>query len=145
MIFAFLFSQTMAVLSFRVNKYTMRASHLASKVLHGLWHTFAVGIMIAALVLIVQFHNDKGWTHLFSFHSWLGVVLILLYSQNYVLGLFSFALPKDNSPPLLAWARMYLPSHRFLGIATFFTSAVVMETVRVFVHVRWRRHTCVRA
>ena len=79
--------------------------------------------MVAALVYVVQFHNDNQLGHLSSFHSWLGVVLLAIYSNNFVLGFFSFALPKDGSSSRLRWAASYLPSHRFVGIATFFTGA----------------------
>ena len=128
MVFAFCFCQTMAVLSYRINKHSLGLSHLARKVIHGLWHCVAVGAMVAALVYIVRFHNNIGWYHLSSAHSWLGVVLLLLYSNNYVLGFLSFALPKENSPSRLRWVATYLPSHRFVGMTTFFMAAVVMQT-----------------
>jgi len=127
MIFAFCFSQTQAVLAYRINHSVL--SHLTCKILHGLWHGVVVGVTVAALVYIVDFHNEKKFDHLSSFHSWLGVVLLILYSNNYVLGFLSFTLPQAGSPSRLRWAATYLPSHRFVGMTTFFFSAVVMTTV----------------
>jgi hypothetical protein len=99
--------------------------HGTAKLIHGLWHTITIALIIAALVYIIQFHNDEKWGHLSSMHSWLGILLLFVYFQNWVIGLISFGLG-DLVP--LQWKKNYLPYHRFLGIIGLFLAPVVMET-----------------
>jgi Eukaryotic cytochrome b561 len=122
MIFAMCFCFTYALVSYRVFHFL---GHNTAKVIHGLWHVAALAIMITAIVLIIQFHNDKLLGHLSSFHSWMGLVTLALYSHNWILGGISFALPGLVT---LEWKRWYMPSHRFLGIMGFFCGAVTMQT-----------------
>jgi Eukaryotic cytochrome b561 len=121
MIFAMCFCYSHALVSYRVYHFL---GHTAAKVIHGCWHVLTFAIMMAAIVLIIQFHNEVGMGHLFSFHSWMGIVTLGLYSQNWVLGVVSFALPNVVSP---AWKKQYMPSHRFLGIMGAFSAAVTMR------------------
>lgn len=113
---------TQAVLSYRVLHFL---SHRTTKIIHGLWHTLTVALVITALVFIIQFHNDVRWGHLSTMHSWLGLLLLFVYFQNWVVGLVSFGLG-DLVP--LRWKKTYMPSHRFLGIVGFLLAPVVMET-----------------
>lgn len=99
--------------------------HKTTKVIHGIWHTVTVGLIITALIFIIQFHSDQNWGHLSTMHSWCAVLLLAVYFQNWLLGLIFFAFG-DTIP--LEWKTKYLPSHRFLGIVGFFLAAVVMET-----------------
>jgi len=125
MIFGFLFSQAVALMSYRV---LSSLPHRTQKIVHGFSHVVTVSCVVAALVFIVQDHVNNGAGHLASLHSWLGVVVLTVFSQNFVLGVLSFALPKDNSPARLRWAAAYLPSHRFLGLTTTFLAALAMCT-----------------
>jgi Eukaryotic cytochrome b561 len=111
-----------AVMSYRVFHVL---GHNIAKLIHGVWHTLTIGLVISALVFIIKFHNDQGWGHLSSMHSWLGLLLLVVYFQNWLIGLISFGLG-DFIP--LHWKKKYLPSHRFLGIVGFFLAPVVMET-----------------
>ena len=123
MIFAMCFAYTQALTSYRVYNFL---GHTAAKAIHGLWHLITAAIMLAALILIVQFHNESTqWGHLSSFHSWLGVLLVCIYSQNWILGLLSFGLPGIMTDDFKA---KYMPSHRFLGIVGFFVATCVMMT-----------------
>ena len=125
MIFAFGFCQAVALMSYRALSYF---SHRIRKIIHGGFHALTVACVVTALVFIVQDHNNNGEGHLASLHSWLGVLLLAVFSQNFTLGFLSFALPKDGSPSRLKWAASYLPSHRFLGLVTSFLGALVMCT-----------------
>lgn len=117
------FCYTQAVASFRVMSF-MGIGHDVAKGFHGFWHTSTIILVITALIAIVQFHNDQNWGHLSTMHSWLGILLIAVYSQNWILGLFHFLFPWTS----LELRKKYLPSHRFFGILGLFLAAVVMET-----------------
>ena len=120
MIFAMCFCYSQALTSYRVYHFL---GHTAAKVIHGIWHLTTAGVMLAALILIVQFHNEVQIGHLSSFHSWLGVLVVCIYSQNWVLGVLSFALPGVMTPEFKA---KYMPSHRFLGIMGYFVATCAM-------------------
>ena len=122
MIFAMCFAYTQALTSYRVYHFF---GHNVAKAIHGLWHVTTAGVMLAALILIVQFHNQVQLGHLSSFHSWLGVLVVCIYSQNWILGMLSFAFPKIMSAEFKA---KYMPSHRFLGIMGFFVATCCMMT-----------------
>jgi hypothetical protein len=122
MILGMCFCYTQALMSFRV---LHDFGHAFAKGFHFLSHSFTVGLMIAALYYIIKWHNGKNLGHLSSMHSWLGLILVFVYFQNWVLGIVSFGLG-DRIP--LEWKKKYLPSHRFLGIVGLLLAAVVMQT-----------------
>eukprot|EP01036_Dinobryon_divergens_P029283 gene29283-38353_t len=117
------FCYTQAVASFRVMSF-LGVGHDVAKGLHGFWHTSTIILVITALVAIINFHNDQNWGHLTTMHSWLGILLLAVYSQNWLLGIFHFLFPWAS----LELRKNYLPSHRFFGIVGLFLAAVVMET-----------------
>lgn len=59
-----------------------------------------------------------------SLHSWLGIVVVVLFAQNYILGAIAFLMPRVNKEH----KEKYFPFHKFLGIATLFAAAVAMTT-----------------
>ena len=118
------FSYTWALMSYRVFHIL---GHTVTKIIHGVLHTCTLAFVIAALVLIIQFHNDQNLGHLTSMHSWCALILLAVYFQNWVLGSISYGLGYVFQLPL-EWKKKYMPSHRFLGIVGFFLAAVTMET-----------------
>jgi len=122
MITAFCFTYTQAAVSYRVLP-LIGLGHEPSKFIHSFWNTSTMILMITALVEIARFHNEKEWGHLTTMHSWLGVFLVALYSQNWVFGFIHFVLPVS-----VEWRKRYLPSHRFFGIVGLLVAAIVMET-----------------
>lgn len=122
MLLGMCFCYTQAIVSFRV---LHSLGHGLTKFLHFLWHSCTVGLMIAALTFIIKWHNEMKLGHLTSMHSWLGLMLVFIYFQNWVLGIVSFGGVISLSEE---FKRKYLPSHRFLGIVGVLLAAVVMET-----------------
>jgi len=123
MIAAFAFAFVNAAQSFRFLE-GFGVEHNVTKIVHACWHTLAVGLAIAALYFINQFHLSKGWGHLSTLHSWLGVLFLALYSQNWILGgsfFFNAFVPLD-------WKKDYAPLHRFLGVASLLAATIAMET-----------------
>ena len=123
MITGMCFSYTQAVTCFRV--FGDYFGHDIAKRLHIMWHSIVIGSIITGLCYIINFHNDEDWGHLSSMHSWLGLILIFVYIQNYFLGILYFGI--QNFMPELA-KKGYLPTHRFLGIVGFLLAPIVLET-----------------
>lgn len=122
MILGMCFCYSQALVSFRTLHFL---GHDVTKGLHAMWHTFTIGAMITALYYIVQWHNGKRFGHLSTMHSWLGLMLVFIYFQNWILGIINFAFKNVVSPE---WKKKYLPTHRFLGIVGLLLAAVVMQT-----------------
>eukprot|EP01041_Mallomonas_annulata_P006592 gene6592-13338_t len=115
------FCLVQALLAYRVLPF----DHTAQKYIHG---TINIAGLICALIgvaKIVNFHNsDQSLSNLTSLHSWLGLVTLILYIQNYVLGFLHFILPLFS----LELKKLYLPSHKILGFMTLVVAVVTMET-----------------
>lgn len=125
MVLGMCFCYSQALLSFRLLDHYL--GHAFAKSLHLFWHTSTLILTSTALYFIIQWHNSTkdGLGHLASMHSWLGLGLVIIYSQNWCLGLLSFFLPGIVTPE---WKQKYLPSHRFLGIFGLLLASMVMET-----------------
>ena len=86
MLFGMCFAYTQAITSYRVYHYF---GHTFAKIIHGFWHTVCIAMVATALYYIIKFHNDQKWGHLSSMHSWLGLFLICIYFQNWLLVIIS--------------------------------------------------------
>jgi len=126
MLTAVCFGFTQAAMSFRFFEGWVGVSHFWAKLLHGSWHVFALGLIIAALVEIVQWHDDEGFGHLSTTHSWLGLFFLLAYSSNFLGGGAAFLVPDSVFP--VALREKYAPSHRFLGVTSLLLASCAMLT-----------------
>ena len=68
-------------------------------------------IATVGLFAIFKFHNDKGIANMYSLHSWLGIVFVVLFGLQAVGGVFSFLFPLIQP----ATRTMALPYHRAGG------------------------------
>ncbi|KAM6407953.1 lysosomal membrane ascorbate-dependent ferrireductase CYB561A3 [Rhynochetos jubatus] len=90
---------------------TWRGPKLPWKVLHGTLTLVAFGLAVLGLAAVFRFHNDRGTPNMYSLHSWLGLVTVLLFSCQWVAGFGAFLLPWAP-----AWLRaLYKPVHVFFG------------------------------
>ncbi|XP_033917460.1 lysosomal membrane ascorbate-dependent ferrireductase CYB561A3 isoform X1 [Melopsittacus undulatus] len=81
------------------------------KVLHGCLALAAFTLAVLGLVAVFRFHNDHGTPNMYSLHSWLGLVTVLLFCCQWLAGLSTFLLPWAP-----AWLRgLYKPIHVFFG------------------------------
>ncbi|KFP05966.1 Cytochrome b ascorbate-dependent protein 3, partial [Calypte anna] len=81
------------------------------KVLHGSLALVALGLTVLGLLAVFSFHNTQGTPNLYSLHSWLGLLTVLLFSCQWVFGFSSFLLPWAPT-----WLRgFYKPIHVFFG------------------------------
>ncbi|NWR60429.1 CYAC3 protein, partial [Bucorvus abyssinicus] len=115
---------------------TWRGPKLPWKVLHGSLALAAFVLAVLGLVAVFRFHNARGTPNMYSLHSWLGLVTVLLFSCQ--VGAFPRGAPRPQHPAfprphvpfpqwvagfgafLLPWApawlrALYKPVHVFFG------------------------------
>lgn len=104
-----------------------------TKPLHAAIHTLAIILVVIGLTCVIVGNNYKDYntgnafyTNLTSLHSFLGLSAVLLFFQNYVLGIVHFLTP-------LSWVpaedrKYYLPLHVFLGTFSLMAAAFAVQT-----------------
>jgi len=110
-----IFLQGEAILMYRVFRHERK---IFAKFLHGLFHFFAFVLFVFGLIAIVTNKNNFNLKHMYSFHSWVGVSVMVAFIVQYIAGFISFGFPKI-SPTVRAW---YLPIHRAIGLIIFVVS-----------------------
>lgn len=123
MIAGLVFSFTWALTSFRNPLF----SKPINKILHVVFYILAIVCFSVGLKAVWKSHDqdpDAYKANLYSLHSWIGLIAVLLFSQNFVLGLLHFLLP---STPIEN-RQTYMPYHIFFGALAFITSIVAVET-----------------
>lgn len=112
MIIAFLF-MTISALSFRVK---WRCNRNVSKILHIVEWTTAGLCMAVGLVAVFKSHNDpvSGYiANLYSLHSWIGIAVLILYTLQFFVGVFSFGMDIQKIDQATKYKIMLL--HKFMG------------------------------
>jgi cytochrome b-561 len=64
------------------------------------------------------------YANLYSLHSWIGIIAVILFCQNYLLGVLHFILP---ALPIEV-KKMYMPLHVVLGQVTLVCAVMAIET-----------------
>ncbi|XP_061413646.1 transmembrane ascorbate-dependent reductase CYB561-like isoform X1 [Lethenteron reissneri] len=85
------------------------------KIIHATLHMCALISSVIGLVAVFDFHNSLNIPNLYSLHSWLGIITIMLFAMQWLLGFIIFLFPGGTSA-LRAW---YLPLHSFFGVTIF--------------------------
>lgn len=60
------------------------------KWIHGTLQAVATACGIAGTVCIFKFHNATDGLTLYSLHSWIGLITVVLFSFQFVMGLWFF-------------------------------------------------------
>ncbi|TPP61094.1 Cytochrome b reductase 1, partial [Fasciola gigantica] len=101
-----------AILVYRV----FRNYHkLPIKVLHAVLHILAFLFAVVAVKAVFEFHDSRRIPNLYSLHSWIGLVALVLFGVQWVSGLITFLVPQ--MPQSLRGA--YLPVHVSFGSGLF--------------------------
>lgn len=50
------------------------------KYIHAGLHTIALTLAIISLVAVFDFHNTKNIPNMYSLHSWIGLIAVILYA-----------------------------------------------------------------
>ncbi|XP_069713374.1 lysosomal membrane ascorbate-dependent ferrireductase CYB561A3 isoform X3 [Phaenicophaeus curvirostris] len=81
------------------------------KLLHCCLALTAFILAVLGLVAVFRFHNKQGTPHMYSLHSWLGLITVLLFSCQWLAGFSTLLLPWAPT-----WLRaLYKPIHIFFG------------------------------
>ncbi|XP_067933742.1 transmembrane ascorbate-dependent reductase CYB561-like [Watersipora subatra] len=116
-----------AILVYRIFR---KEKKLYIKILHMVLQLAAFTITVIGVKAVFSTHSDEDAANLYSIHGWLGILTIILFGLQFVMGFIFYLLPA-MSEPLKAW---YMSSHRYWGVAIFvmaITTALVgtMEEV----------------
>jgi len=113
MVIAFVF-MTVSALSFRMK--WRHNNRNVTKLLHVIeWITAAL-CMAVGLVAVFRSHNDpiSGYiANLYSLHSWIGIAVLLLYTLQFFVGLFTFGMDIAKCSPSAKYNIMMI--HKFMG------------------------------
>eukprot|EP01041_Mallomonas_annulata_P013307 gene13307-28193_t len=126
------FCLVQAILAYRLLPF----GHTVDKYLHGIINLAGLICAFIGIAKIVHNRNEEHSPprHFISLHSWLGLITLVLYVQNYVFGFIHFALPL-LSPKM---KKLYLPNHKFLGLMTLGAAVVTMIAGMVHVDETWK-------
>ncbi|XP_071812532.1 transmembrane ascorbate-dependent reductase CYB561-like [Apostichopus japonicus] len=112
MILGLVFLHGDAILMFRIFR---KENKTVVKVIHLVMHVATLICIVIALKATFSYHRHAGYANLYSAHSWIGLLTVLLFFMQWVGGFVSFFLPWLNSDKRAE----LLPFHRFFGIAIF--------------------------
>ncbi|KAL3054423.1 hypothetical protein OYC64_006705 [Pagothenia borchgrevinki] len=109
MVLGLVFLQGDAILVYRVFRNEAKRN---VKILHGIIHLLALIVSIVGIVAVFDFHRAAKIPDMYSLHSWCGMLTIVLFCVQWVMGLMFFLFPVASS-----WLRAsYLPVHAFCGL-----------------------------
>lgn len=94
------------------------------KILHASLNGLIVGLVILALWAVIHSKEQGGRAHLYSLHSWLGVVTCLLFVCQFIAGFTVYLLPCAS----VALRKASMPYHRFLGVTIFLVACATTMT-----------------
>lgn len=99
----------MSALTYRI----LPASKHTRKVTHATLNAIALILGIIGVTAAFRYHNEStpAIDNLYSLHSWVGLITIILFALQWVFGLVTFLYP-GLSPPT---RQVSLPWHTFLG------------------------------
>ncbi|XP_008574756.1 PREDICTED: cytochrome b reductase 1 [Galeopterus variegatus] len=115
----FIFIQGIAIIVYRL-PWTWKCSKLLMKSIHAGLNTVAAILVIISLVAVFDYHNARNIPNMYSLHSWVGLIAVILYFLQLVLGFFIFLLPW--APPSLR--AVLMPIHVYSGLLIFGTAIV---------------------
>jgi len=102
--------QADAILTFRAFRDSKKNS---LKILHGAFHIGAIILTIIGLIPAMDLHNYGAAprAHLYTLHSWVGVIAIILYIIQWILGLVTYLKPGLS----VQFKTSLMPYHTFIG------------------------------
>ncbi|XP_028662143.1 plasma membrane ascorbate-dependent reductase CYBRD1 [Erpetoichthys calabaricus] len=110
----FIFIQGIAIVVYRL-PWTWRCSKPMMKSIHAGLNALAFTLMVISAVAVFDFHNAKNIPDMYSLHSWIGLLVVILHSIQLLLGVCIYLLP--SAPAFIRTAAM--PLHVYSGIFIF--------------------------
>lgn len=112
---------------------TLPLPKLWTKRIHVLLHTMSMGFIIVGLTSVFVGNNIKSYntsnayyTNFVSLHSFLGLIAVIVYSQNYVFGLLMYFVPCQSITATIK--KSFLPYHIYIGSLSLLLSVCAAET-----------------
>lgn len=92
------------------------------KLAHMLLHVVAFVVVVIGLVAVFDSHNLKHppIPNLYSLHSWIGIISLVLFACQWLAGFVTFFFPGLQAP----LRATYMPVHIFFGLACFIMAVV---------------------
>lgn len=132
MVIGFIFLYADAILAYRVFRNVQK---LYVKIVHACIQIGALIFACVGLKAVFDSHNlkDPPIPNLYSLHSWIGIITVILFCLQWVCGFVSYLFPKLG---VAARAR-YMPYHVFWGLFIFgmaCAAALTGITEKAFIH-----------
>lgn len=121
----FIFLQGIAVVVYRL-PWTWQCSKLMMKFIHAGLNLLAFIFAVISLVAVFDFHNAAKIPNMYSLHSWLGLVAVILYCLQLVLGVGMFLIPATP----VSWRAAFMPLHAYSGLLLF-TSVIAVALMGI--------------
>uniref|UniRef100_A0A3Q3J5G1 Plasma membrane ascorbate-dependent reductase CYBRD1 n=1 Tax=Monopterus albus TaxID=43700 RepID=A0A3Q3J5G1_MONAL len=106
--------------------WTWQCSKLMMKFIHAGLNLLAFIFAVISLVAVFDFHNGAKIPNLYSLHSWLGLVVVILYGMQLVLGVGMFLIPVTP----VSWRAALMPVHVYSGLLLF-TSIIAVALMGI--------------
>lgn len=110
----FIFLQGVAIIVYRL-PWTWHISKLTMKFIHAGLNTLAFIFAVISMVAVFDFHNGAKIPNMYSLHSWLGLMAVILYCLQLVLGVGMYLIPITP----VSWRAAFMPLHVYGGLLLF--------------------------
>nr|XP_046261212.1 plasma membrane ascorbate-dependent reductase CYBRD1 [Scatophagus argus] len=124
-VIGFIFLQGMAIIVYRL-PWTWQRSKLLMKFIHAGLNLVAFIFAVIATVAVFDYHNAAKIPNMYSLHSWLGLIAVILYCLQLVLGVGMFLLPFTP----VSWRAAFMPLHVYSGLLLF-TSVIAVALMGI--------------
>ncbi|XP_067825217.1 cytochrome b561 [Heptranchias perlo] len=112
MVIGMIFLYGDAILVYRVFK---NESKTTVKILHAAIHLTALVAAIVGLLAVFGYHAAQNIPNMYSLHSWCGLITVILFCTQWVMGLMFFLFPGST----YALRACYRPLHEYFGLGLF--------------------------
>ncbi|XP_003800911.1 cytochrome b reductase 1 isoform X1 [Otolemur garnettii] len=119
MVTGFIFVQGIAIIVYRL-PWTWKCSKLLMKSIHAGLNTVAAILAITSLVAVFENRNAQHIPHLYSLHGWVGLIAVIFYVLQLLVGILIFLLPWAP----LSLRAFLMPIHVYSGLLIFGTAIV---------------------
>lgn len=113
-VIGFIFLQGTAIIVYRL-PWTWQCSKLIMKFIHAGLNLLAFILAVISLVAVFDFHNAAKIPNMYSLHSWLGLIAVILYCLQLVLGVGMYLIPITP----MSWRAAFMPLHVYSGLLIF--------------------------
>lgn len=117
MVLGLVFFYAEAILTYRVFR---KSKKIILKIVHASLHALSLIFAAVGLKAVFNSHNlrDPPAQNLYTLHSWLGLITVILFGIQWLFGFSLFVLPFCST----AHRKMFMPLHVFFGVAIFVLS-----------------------